>query len=374
MRVPISGQVTGQEEIDNVIKVAKSGHYGCGDFTRQFERGFTDFMGARFGAFCNSGSSALLLAMSAIEMPKGSKVLTCAVNFPTTVNAIIQRGYVPVLVDADPKTLNAVDVNVDVDSIRAMMFAHTLGNPMDLTHYSSYRLPIIEDCSDAIGGTIHGRKVGRVGVMSTVSFYPAHHITGGGGGIVTADSPKLKLLIERFRDWGRDCWCEPGEDNTCGKRFSYDYDHKYTYSEIGYNLQSSDFEAAVLVAQLDRLEGFTRKRRENHQYLADNLKDLPIEIVQATEGSNPSWFGFPFLTDRRNELARFLDKKEIGNRPIMAGNIMRQPAYRDTEIHVIGNLDGANKIHEQGIWLGVMPAITTEMLDYVIEVMHEFYE
>jgi len=373
MRVPISGQVTGQEEKDNVMQVAQSSHYGGGEWTRKFERGVADFMGSRFASFCNSGSSALLLAMSAIELPKGSKVLTSAVNFPTTVNAIIQRGFVPVLVDADPKTLNAVDVDIDIDSIRAMIFAHTLGNPMDLTHYASYRLPLIEDCSDAMGGTINGRKVGRVGIMSTASFYPAHHITTGEGGAVFTDSPKLKLLVERFRDWGRDCWCEPGEDNTCGVRYAHDYDHKYTYSEIGYNLKASDFQAAVGVAQLDRLERFVRIRKENHQYLADNLKDLPIEIVERTPLSNPSWFGFPFLTDRRNELARFLDKKEIGNRPIMAGNIMRQPAYRDQEMHVIGDLKGANKIHEQGLWVGVMPAITTEMLDYVIEAFHEFY-
>ena len=371
MRVPISGQVTGKEEAENVMQVANSSHYGGGQWSRDFEAGFARFMGARFGSFCNSGSSALLLAMSALDMPKGSKVLTSAVNFPTTVNAIILRGYVPVLVDADPRTLNAVNVDIDIDNIRAMIFAHTLGNPMDLTHYASYRLPIIEDCCDALGSTLTGRMVGRVGVMSTASFYPAHHITTGEGGMVITDSPKLKLLVERFRDWGRDCWCEPGEDNTCGKRFSYDYDHKYQYSEIGYNLKASDFQAAVGVAQLDRLPGFIKRRRENWQYLRDNLNDLPLEFVEPT--GNPSWFGFPFLTDRRNELQRYLEKNEIGNRPIMAGNIMRQPAYRDQEMHVIGNLDGANKIHEQGLWVGCFPGITTEMLDYVIEAFHEFY-
>jgi CDP-6-deoxy-D-xylo-4-hexulose-3-dehydrase len=311
--------------------------------------------------------------MSSINLPKGSRVLTSAVNFPTTINAIIQRGYVPVLVDADPKTLNAVDVPVDMDSIRAMIFAHTLGNPMDLTHYASYRLPIIEDCCDALGSTINGRMVGRVGVLSTLSFYPAHHITTGEGGAVLTDSPKLKQIAESFRDWGRDCWCEPGEDNTCGLRYANDYDHKYTYSRIGYNLKASDFQAAVGVAQLDRIERFGRIRRANHQYLKDGLKDLPIEIVEATPNGDPSWFGFPFLTDRRNELARYLDKHGIGNRPIMAGNVLRQPAYRDTEIHVIGDLKGANRIHESGLWIGVMPAITQDMLDYVIENMRAFY-
>ena len=375
MKVPISGQVTGQEEIDNVMQVALSHHYGGGEWTRRFERGIADYMGARFASFCNSGSSALLLAMSAIELPKGARILTSAVNFPTTVNAIIQRGFVPVLVDADPKTLNAVNVELDsMYDVRGMIFAHTLGNPMDLTHYASYRLPIIEDCSDALGGTIHGKKIGRVGIMSTASFYPAHHITTGEGGAVFTDSPKLKLLVERFRDWGRDCWCEPGEDNTCGKRFSFDYDHKYTYSEIGYNLKASDFQAAVGVAQLDRLERFTRIRKEKQYYLRACLEGLPLEFVEATEGSSPSWFGLAFLTDKRNELARFLDKKQIGNRPIMAGNIMRQPAYRDQEMHVIGDLKGANKIHEQGLWIGCFPGITQDMMNYTVEAFHEFFK
>ena len=374
MRVPISGQVTGQTEIDNVMQVAQSQHYGGGEWTRKFERGFADFMGKRFASMTNSGSSALLLAMSAITLPKGSKVLTSAVNFPTTVNAIIQCGYVPVIVDADPKTLNAIDVEVDLDQVKAFIFAHTLGNPMDLSHYASYRLPMIEDCCDALGSTINGQGVGHVGIMSTASFYPAHHITTGEGGAVVTDSPKLKKIVESFRDWGRDCWCEPGEDNTCGTRFANDYDHKYTYSRIGYNLKSSDFQAAVGVAQLDRLHRFCEIRRSNHAYLRAGLDGLPLEFVEATPNSDPSWFGFPFLTERRNELARYLDKHNVGNRPIMAGNIMRQPAYRDIDIHVIGNLDGANKIHEQGLWVGVFPGINQDMCDYVIEVFHEFYK
>jgi CDP-6-deoxy-D-xylo-4-hexulose-3-dehydrase len=374
MRVPISGQVVGQAERDNVMQVANSNHYGGGEWTRKFERGFADFMGKRFASFCNSGSSALLLAMNAITLPKGSKILTSAVNFPTTVNAIIQCGYVPVFVDADPKTLNAVNVDVDLDQIKAFIFAHTLGNPMDLTHYASYRLPMIEDCCDSLGSTINGQGVGHVGIMSTASFYPAHHITTGEGGAVVTDSPKLKQILESFRDWGRDCWCEPGEDNTCGTRFANDYDHKYTYSRIGYNLKASDFQAAVGVAQLERLHGFIQKRIHNWEYLYSALSELPIEIVQNQPDSRASWFGFAFLTDRRNELARYLDKHGVGNRPIMAGNVLRQPAYRNTETHVIGNLDGANKIHEQGIWLGVFPGITNDMNDYTIEVLHDFYK
>lgn len=373
MKVPISGQVSGQPEADNVAQVAMSGHYGGGKWTLEFQKRFAEYMGARHAILCNSGSSANLLALSAIDLPPKSKILTSAVNFPTTVNAIIQRGFTPVFVDNDPKTLNGIDVDIDLSEIRAVVMAHTLGNPIDLTHYAGYRIPIIEDCCDAIGGTINDRMVGRVGIMSTASFYPAHHITTGEGGMVMTDSPKLKKIIESYRDWGRDCWCAPGEDNTCGKRFDYDYDHKYTYSRIGYNLKATDFQAAVGLAQMDRLKGFVEKRRDNWSFLHDSLKDLPIEIVEATKNSEPSWFGFPFLTDRRNELARYLDSNGIGNRPAMGGNLLRQPAYRNIEHHVIGNLDGANKIHEQAIWIGVFPGITEPMREYQVETIRKFY-
>jgi CDP-6-deoxy-D-xylo-4-hexulose-3-dehydrase len=373
LRVPISGQVTGKEEADNIMQVALSQHYGGGKWTDRFERGFADYMGARHAILCNSGSSALLLALSALEMPKGSKVLTPAVGFPTTVNAIIQRGCIPVFVDSDPKTLNMVS-SVEIDfSIRAVVVAHTLGNPVDLQPLVPHGIPIIEDACDSIGSTIHGRMVGRVGVMSTASFYPAHHITMGEGGAVMTDSPKLKKIVESYRDWGRACWCAPGEDNTCGKRFDYDYDHKFSYDRVGYNMKVSDLQAAAGVAQLDRLPGFVAKRRENWQYLYEGLKDLPIEIVQATPDSEPSWFGFAFLTDRRNELARYLDKHSIGNRPVMGGNLTRQPAYRSVEYQVIGNLSGANVIHERGLWLGCFPGIDQDMMDYVIETMRGFY-
>lgn len=373
MKVPISGQVTGQAEADNVMQVANSQHYGGGEWTTLFEKRFARFMGARHAILCNSGSSALLLAMSSIELPKGSKVLTSAVNFPTTVNAIIQRGFVPVFVDADPKTLNIVDVDIDPGAIRAIVVAHTLGNPVDLTHYASYRLPIIEDCCDAVGSTIHGRMVGRMGILSTVSFYPAHHMTMGEGGAVLTDSPKLKRIVESYRDWGRDCWCGPGEDNVCGTRYNNDYDHKYTYSRIGYNLKASDFQAAVGVAQMDRLQGFIETRRNNWKYLRAGLDGLPIEFVEATPNSDPSWFGFAFLAPERNKLAQYLDGKGVGNRPIMAGNILRQPAYRSIEHHVIGNLDGANRIHEQGLWVGCFPGITRDMMDYTIEAMRAYF-
>jgi CDP-6-deoxy-D-xylo-4-hexulose-3-dehydrase len=308
------------------------------------------------------------VALSALELPKGSEVVTCAVNFPTTVNAIIQCGLVPVFVDADPRTLNAVEFEYPAD---AGIFAHTLSNPYEIpvTEY-----PIIEDCCDALGSIIDGQMVGRRGIASTLSFYPAHHITTGEGGMVLTDDPKLKKIIESYRDWGRDCWCDPGCDNTCGTRFVGDYDHKYSYSRIGYNLKASDFQAAVGVAQLDRLKEFINKRRVNWHYLHEGLQDLPIEIIEAAPDSVPSWFGFAFLTDRRNELARYLDKHEIGNRPIMGGNLTRQKAYYGETYKVIGDLPGANRIHESGLWIGVYPGINFEMLDYVIEVFHAFYK
>lgn len=380
MKVPISGQVTGREEADNVAQVALSSHYGGGEWTKKFEHGFAQFMGARHAILCNSGSSANLLALSALELSKGSEVITSAVNFPTTVNAIIQLGLIPVFLDADPKTLNPTNPSAIYEAMSektgAIIMAHTLGNPYDFTFpIKEYKhINYIEDACDAIGSTINGQMVGRRGVMSTASFYPAHHITMGEGGAVLTDNPRLKKVIESFRDWGRDCWCEPGQDNACGTRFNNSYDHKYTYSRIGYNLKATDFQASVGVAQLARLNGFIKRRIENWTYLRENLDGLPIEFVEATPNSNPSWFGFAFLTDKRNQLARYLDNHGVGNRPVMAGNLIRQPAYKNIEHRVVGNLDGANKIHECGIWVGVFPRITDEMREYQVKIIRSFYE
>lgn len=369
MKVPISGQLTGQLEADNVKQVLVSKHYGGGIWTDRFERGFAKFMQARHAILCNSGSSANLLALSALELPRGSRVLTCAVNFPTTINAIFQLGLVPVVVDANPKTLNIYDNYPVPDDISAVVLAHTLGNPFRI----NTNKPLIEDCCDAIGSMIDGRMVGRQGIMATASFYPAHHITMGEGGAVLTDSPKLKKVIESYRDWGRDCWCAPGEDNTCGTRFDGDYDHKYTYSRIGYNLKATDLQAAVGMAQLERLEGFIEARRKNWEYLREGLDGLPIEFIEPAQGARPSWFGFPFLTIRRNELARYLDNKGVGNRPIMAGNTLRQPAYQKRHYEIIGSLYGANMIHQKGIWIGCFPGVTLEMMDYQIKTIREFY-
>lgn len=367
-KVPISGQVTGRREIHNVLDVVSGEHYGGGAWTNKFERGLSSYIGTRYAVFCNSGSSANLLALAALELPKRSRILTCAVNFPTTVNAIVQLGHIPVFIDADPLTLQAVPF----DGIKAdaAIFAHTLGNVLAIP---KQEYPVIEDCCDALGSELNGVKVGRQGMMSTCSFYPAHHITTGEGGAVFTDNPRLKKILESYRDWGRDCWCEPGEDNTCGTRFDGDYDHKYTYSRIGWNLKASDFQAAVGVAQLEMINTFARIRRSNWTYYREALRGM-VEVIEPSPNSNPSWFGFAFLTDRRNELARFLDRRQIGNRPIMGGNLLRQPAYKNIEHEVIGSLDGANKIHERGLWIGVMPAITREMMDYVIEAFHEFHD
>lgn len=370
MRVAISGQITGQPEADNVAQVALSNSYGGFTWTNKFERGFANFMGARTGIFCNSGSSANLLALAALELPKGSEVITTALNFPTTVNPIIQLGLKPVFVDSDPTTLTPIWDYSEFDTISAGIVAHTLGNPAEVPD----NVPFIEDCCDATGSTINGRMVGRKGVMSTVSFYPAHHITTGEGGMVLTDSPKLAKVIRSYRDWGRDCWCEPGKDNTCGRRYDGDYDHKHTFSRIGYNLKASDFSAAVGVAQLDRLPGFIQKRRENWRYLREGLQGLPIEFVEPAPNSEPSWFGFAFLTPERNRLARHLDEKGIGNRPIMGGNLLMQPAYKDIDCRIIGNLDGATRVHRDGIYVGVFPGISFEMLDYVICTMKGFFE
>ncbi len=377
MIVPISGQVTGWQEALNVMRVAVGKHYGGGEYTRRFEKDFAHYMGARHAILCNSGSSANLLALAALELPKGSEVLTTAVNFPTTVNAIFQLGLKPVFIDSNSKTLNASAIDVMAgfgQKPAAAIFAHTLGNPM---HIPFTEVPVIEDCCDAVGSTEFGNMVGQCGITSTVSFYPAHHMTMGEGGAVLTDSPRMKKVIESFRDWGRDCWCEPGEDNACGTRFKGDYDHKYTYSRVGYNLKATDLQAAVGLAQLSRLDGFIKRRIENWTYLRENLEGLPIEFVDAAPNSQPSWFGFAFLTPDRNKLANYLDKRGVANRPIMGGNLLRQPAYKNfregDDYRVIGNLDGANKIHEQGIWVGVFPGITDVMREYQVKTIRSYF-
>ena len=356
-------------------------HETRGRYVDAFERALEVKFNRRYALFCNSGSSANLLALSALELPKGSEVITCACAFPTTVNPIIQCGLVPVFVDCEIGTWN-IDVRqlqyALSDKTRAVMVAHTLGNPVDLGSIYDfclhYYLRLIQDCCDAAGAKYSKDDVSMGGNFSTYSFYPAHQITTGEGGAVLTDDPKLAKVAASFRDWGRDCWCEPGHDNTCGKRFAGEYDHKYTYSRIGYNLKQTGWHAALGLSQLDKLDGFVKARRENWEYLKDNLIGLPLVFPIATPNSEPSWFGFAFGCEDRNGLARYLDAHKIGNRPLFAGNITRQPAYKDVTYRVVGDLHNSDYVMDHVLWIGCWPGLTKDMLDYTIETIRSYFE
>ncbi|HMZ08880.1 MAG TPA: lipopolysaccharide biosynthesis protein RfbH, partial [Anaerolineales bacterium] len=347
-----------------------------------------------------SGSSANLVALTTLTshtlgeraLKPGDEVITVAAGFPTTVNPIIQNNLVPVFIDVHVPTYN---VNIEQletalsEKTRAIMLAHTLGNPFNLAVVTEFAkqhdLWLVEDCCDAVGATYQGRNVGTFGQMATVSFYPAHHITMGEGGAVLTDTPALKKLAESFRDWGRDCWCEPGKDNTCGKRFEhqlgdlpYGYDHKYIYSHIGYNLKATDMQAAVGVAQLQKLPGFVQTRRENFYHLHKGLQDLQDFFIlpEATPNSDPSWFGFPLAVRpgagiNRNQVVQFLESRKIGTRLLFGGNLTRQPAYKNIPHRVAAPLENSDFIMNNVFWLGVYPGLTSEMLDFVSESLHE---
>jgi len=372
----------------------------AGRFSDLFEFKFAKFVGVRDARLVNSGSSANLVAVSVLTSPTlgerqlkpGDEVITVAAGFPTTVNPIIQNRLVPVFVDVELGTYN-VDVSQLEKALspktKAIIFAHTLGNPFNVGAVSEFarrhNLWLIEDCCDALGSTFNGRRVGTFGDMATFSFYPAHHITMGEGGCVGTSQPKLTKLIESFRDWGRDCWCAPGKDNTCGKRFDWQlgtlphgYDHKYTYSHIGYNLKVSDMQAAAGVAQLEKLEGFIAARKSNFDYLTTQLRPLLnlFRLPHATPGSDPSWFGYPIAVRpeaplKRDEVIRFLNSRKIGTRLLFGGNLLRQPAYKDIEKRVVGDLPISDFITDHVFWIGVYPGLTRPMLDYVVESLHE---
>ena len=379
--VPVSGKVLDEADRASLRNACDEMWLTAGHFTDEFERALEKRFNRRHALMVNSGSSANLLALAALELPKGSEVITCAVAFPTTVNPIIQLGLIPVFVDCESGTWN-IDVGkikkAITDKTRVVVISHTLGNPVQTLALSVLcqlnKLFLIEDCCDAAGAIYNGRPVGSWGDISTYSFYPAHQITTGEGGAVLTDNPKLAKVVASLRDWGRDCWCPTGHDDTCGKRFEGEYDHKYTYSRIGYNLKSTDLQAAVGITQLAKLDGFVKRRWENWEYLFLGLMDLPIELPETTLNSDPSWFGFAFGTERRNELARYLDAHKICNRPLFAGNITRQPAYKDVEYRIVGDLPNADYVHEHVLWVGVWPRLTKDMLDYVIEVIHAFYK
>lgn len=398
--VPVSGKVLTPEDYSSLVDSSLDGWLTAGFHTEKFERQLADFVGARSALFVNSGSSANLIALSGLTssklgdraLRKGDEVLTVAMGFPTTINPIIQNGLKPVVVDVDLTTLDAISERLEEaisQDTRAIMLAHTLGNPFDLDTVQrlcrDHNLWLIEDSCDALGSTYRGQRTGSFGDTATLSFYPAHHITTGEGGAVFIKSPLVKKQVESFRDWGRDCYCETGKDNTCAKRFGWKlgnlpegYDHKYTYSHIGYNLKATDMQAALGVSQLAKIQLFTQKRRDNYQYLYKHLSVIEgLSVAVATENSEPSWFGCPITLDpmhpvNREDLLRFLDSRKIGTRLLFAGNITKQPAYRHVDFRVVGDLTNTDVIMNRSFWVGVYPGLTTKMMDYVVSSIADF--
>ena len=398
--IPVSGRVFDAAEVRSLIDASLDFWLTSGRFADAFEPRFAELMGAGAARLCNSGSSANLLAVATLTSPQlgaealrpGDEVITCASGFPTTVTPLYQQGLVPVFVDVELATLN-LDVRAleeaRSDRTRAVMVAHTLGNPFDVgavrAFCEQHGLWLVEDCCDAVGSTYGDEPVGSFGALATTSFYPAHHITMGEGGSVLVNQPRLVKIVESFRDWGRDCWCAPGAENTCGRRFGWQlgelpfgYDHKYVYSHLGYNLKLTDMQAAVGLAQLDKLPGFVATRKRNWQRLHDGLADLDaLHIVTATPRSDPAWFGFPMLVADdcgfdRVDLVAHLESRKIATRLVFGGNLLRQPAFVGREHRRIGSLTAADAVAGRGLWLGCYPGLTEPMLDYVIETIREF--
>ncbi|HEX4413229.1 MAG TPA: lipopolysaccharide biosynthesis protein RfbH [Lacipirellulaceae bacterium] len=399
--VPVSGRVFDDDELACLVDSSLDFWLTSGRYAAQFETDFATTMGLRFALLVNSGSSANLIAFSVLmdhsledrRLRPGDEVITVAAGFPTTVNPIIQNGCVPVFVDIELGTYN-IDVSALEAALspktRAIMIAHTLGNPFNLgavvAFAKKHNLWLIEDCCDAIGATYEGQKVGTFGDIATCSFYPAHHITMGEGGAVLVNSPRLKKIAESLRDWGRDCWCETGKDDTCGKRFGWQlgslpfgYDHKYTYSRIGYNLKATDMQAAIGVAQLKKLPHFIAARRRNFRLLWDALSDLQdvFLLPEATEGSDPSWFGFPIALQPnakflREDLLKHLGAKRIGTRLLFAGNLIHQPAYKHCDFRVAGDLKNSDAAMHRVFWLGVYPGLSPAAIEYIAASIREF--
>jgi len=400
--IPPSGKVLDGNELSNMVEASLDGWLTAGRFNDQFEKELANFLGIKFLLTTNSGSSANLLAFSALTssklgdkaIDKGDEVITVAAGFPTTVNPIIQFGAIPVFVDIELGTHN-IDISKIEKAItsktKAIMLAHSLGNPFNVEEVISIckknNLWLIEDNCDALGSTFNNQLTGTFGHIGTLSFYPAHHITMGEGGAVFTNDGTLKKIIESFRDWGRDCYCGPGMDNTCGKRFEWKlgqlpkgYDHKYTYSHSGFNLKISDMQAACGVAQLKKLDNFIKARRENFKYLYDNLKCCEDFIIlpEATKNSNPSWFGFLItLKDNsgssRVDLINFLDQNKIGTRLLFAGNLTRQPYMQKINYRISGELKNTDYVMENSFWIGVYPGLSKEMLDYVIYKIKSYF-
>jgi CDP-6-deoxy-D-xylo-4-hexulose-3-dehydrase len=399
-QIPVTGKVFGLEEINAAVEASIDFWLTSGPYTEKFESRFAKFVGMRNAFMVNSGSSANLLALTALTSPRlgeralkpGDEVITVAAGFPTTVTPILQNNLVPVYVDVDLETYVANEEALESaisPKTRAIMMAHTLGNPFNLDLVEKlakkHNLWVIEDSCDALGGTYKGRNLGTFGDLSTFSFYPAHHITTGEGGAVLIKKVAHKVLVESFRDWGRDCWCPPGCDNTCLKRYEWQlgelpagYDHKYTYSHLGYNLKSGDIQAAIGLAQLDRIDSFVEIRRRNWKYLRDGLSTLENFFIlpSPTEDSDPSWFGFAITVRKnsplnRNQIVQALNEMKIGTRLLFGGNLLRQPAFAGTPRRVVGNLANTDIVMNDTFWVGVWPGLTIPMLDYVIESIHK---
>jgi len=400
--VPCAGRVFDAEELAHLVDASLDFWLTTGRYAARFEKELAHFMGVRHAILCNSGSSANLLALSALTSPElgakqlqpGDEVITVAAGFPTTVNPIFQNRLVPVFLDIEMETYN-IDIRYLEEGLsprtRAIMLAHTLGNPFNLDAVMElakvHDLWLVEDNCDALGSTYKGRLTGTFGDLATLSFYPAHHLTMGEGGGVLTKQPQLKKLVESFRDWGRDCWCDPGRDDTCGKRFQwqlgdlpYGYDHKYIYSHLGYNLKLTDMQAAVGVAQLTKLPQFIEKRKQNWRILSEGLQPFQefLLLPQPTPESDPSWFGF-LLTIRpeapftRHDLVNYLEDRKIATRLLFGGNLIRQPAYKGLPFRVVGSLPNSDRVMNQSFWIGVYPGLNRNHLEYVLNVFRDFF-
>lgn len=400
--VRYAGRVFDEDEMQHLVDASLDFWLTTGRFAAEFEQKFAQIHNVKHASLVNSGSSANLVALSALTSYKlgdkrlvpGDEVITVASGFPTTLNPIIQNQLVPVLVDVDFETYN-----INIDQLReaigprtkALFLAHTLGNPYNLDAVmelvKKHDLWLIEDNCDALGSRYNGQLTGTFGHLSTYSFYPAHHITMGEGGCIITDSTPLKKIVESFRDWGRDCWCPPGKDDTCSKRFDWQmgelpkgYDHKYIYSHVGYNLKLTDMQAAVGVAQLKKVHGFIQKRKTNWQFLRDTLDKYSDELIlpRATENSDPSWFGFiitvkPNANFTRNDLTTYLESKKVATRLLFGGNLLRQPAYKDIKHRKVGNLENADIIMNNTFWVGVYPGLSPEQLNYIAACFASFF-
>jgi CDP-6-deoxy-D-xylo-4-hexulose-3-dehydrase len=399
--IPVSGKVIDEEDVLWGIESMMDAWLTAGRFSTKLERELARYFGSRFSFLVNSGSSANLLAFYALTSPKlldraikpGNEIITVAAGFPTTINPMIQFGCIPVFIDVDIPTYNIKVEDIEkaiTPKTKAIMLAHALGNPFNLSVVMAiakkYNLWVVEDDCDSLGAIYEGKKTGTFGDLATLSFYPAHHITMGEGGAVLVNNASLKKITESFRDWGRDCWCPPGKDNTCGERYCQKlgdlpegYDHKYTYSHIGFNLKVTDMQAAVGLSQLTKADYFVARRKENHTILSEMFKEFEEHFILpvATENSEPSWFGF-MLTVRegspidRNKFVEYLEQNKIGTRLFFGGNLLKQPAYYNLNYRKIDDLKNTDLLMNNSFWLGVWPGLNQVHYDYIIDKVRKY--